>query len=87
MKYSLSHVSFLIIILSYRQKIPPECRTQRNCQLFTVVAAIVVTLATSFMPAVDYAAHAGGAFQGALWGVVLLGSEMEQGHKQVSVMI
>lgn len=48
-----------------------------------MVAAIVVTLATSFMPAVDYAAHAGGAFQGILWGIVLLGSESEDTNKQV----
>jgi membrane associated rhomboid family serine protease len=62
-------------------RIPPECRNQRNCQLFTVVAAVVVTLATSFMPGVDFAAHAGGAFQGVLWGIALLGHEMENENK------
>lgn len=51
------------ISLIYRKKIPHECKSQRNCQLFVVVAAIVVTLATSFTPNVDWAAHAGGALQ------------------------
>jgi membrane associated rhomboid family serine protease len=62
-------------------RIPPECRNQRNCQLFTVVAAVVVTLATSFMPGVDFAAHGGGAFQGVLWGIAILGHEMENENK------
>jgi hypothetical protein len=46
-----------------RKKIPHQCKPQRNCQLFIVVAAIAVTLATSFTPNVDWAAHAGGALQ------------------------
>lgn len=51
------------ILFQHRKKIPHECKSQRNCQLFVVVAAIVVTLATSFTPNVDWAAHAGGALQ------------------------
>jgi membrane associated rhomboid family serine protease len=77
--------SWVVWIVFRWDKIPPECRSQRNCQLFTVVAAIVITLATSFMPAVDYAAHAGGAFQGFLWGIVMLGNESEEPtNKKVS---
>jgi hypothetical protein len=46
-----------------RKKIPHQCKQQRNCQLFIVLASIVITLATSFTPNVDWAAHAGGALQ------------------------
>jgi len=54
--------SFLLN-LNYRKKIPHECKSQRNCQLFIVVAAVVVTIATSFQPNVDWAAHIGGVIQ------------------------
>ena len=61
--------SYLLLLCSchihilYRKKIPHACKSQRNCQLFIVVAAVVVTLATSFQPNVDWAAHIGGAIQ------------------------
>ena len=54
--------SWVVWIIFRWKKIPPECKSQRNCQLTVVVASIVITLATSMMPRVDWAAHAGGAF-------------------------
>jgi membrane associated rhomboid family serine protease len=50
-------------VFARRKKIPHQCKQQRNCQLFIVLASIVITLATSFTPNVDWAAHAGGALQ------------------------
>lgn len=55
--------SWVVWIIFRWKKIPPECKKQRNCQLLIVTAAIVVTLATSAMPNVDWAAHVGGAIQ------------------------
>lgn len=67
----------------YRKKIPKECHTQRNCQLAIVLAAVVITLATSFSPNVDWAAHFGGALQGLLWGIVLLSNELDNNYTEV----
>eukprot|EP01034_Spumella_vulgaris_P033822 gene33822-41725_t len=64
--------SWIVWIVFRWKKIPHECKKQRNCQLFVVFASVVITLATSFTPNVDWAAHAGGTVQGLLWGVVLL---------------
>eukprot|EP00981_Chlorochromonas_danica_P002661 scaffold521_cov177-Ochromonas_danica.AAC.15 len=69
--------SWVVWIIFRWKKIPPECKKQRNCQLLIVTAAIVVTLATSAMPNVDWAAHVGGAIQGILWGFVLLSNELD----------
>ena len=69
--------SWVVWIIFRWKKIPPECKSQRNCQLAVVVGSIVITLATSFMPRVDWAAHAGGALMGAIWGVILLSSELD----------
>lgn len=49
-----------------------------------VAGAIVVTLATSAMPNVDWSAHLGGAVQGLLWGFILLSSELENDSNRVS---
>ena len=69
--------SWVVWIVFRWKKIPEECRRQRNCQISIVVVSIVVTLATSFSPNVDWGAHFGGAVQGVLWGVILLGSELD----------
>lgn len=64
---SFSHPPLVSLCISLffpnRKKIPHACKSQRNCQLFIVVASVVVTLATSFQPNVDWAAHIGGAIQ------------------------
>jgi membrane associated rhomboid family serine protease len=75
--------SWLTWIIFRWQKIPPECKSQRNCQLLVVSGAIIITLATSAMPNVDWAAHLGGAIQGVLWGCVLLGNEIESQQRVV----
>lgn len=75
--------SWLIWIIFRWEKIPVQCRSQRNCQLTVVTGAIVITLATSFTPRVDWAAHLGGAIQGLLWGMVLLSSELDNQRNQL----
>lgn len=69
--------SWVVWIIFRWKKIPPDCHKQRNCQLMIVMASIVITLATSAMPNVDWAAHLGGALQGLLWGIVLLSNELD----------
>lgn len=65
-------------------RIPPDCRSQRNCQLLVVMACIVVTLATSFSPNVDWAAHFGGAVEGALLGCIILADQVEdERHRNI----
>ena len=44
--FSLSYV--------YRKKIPEHCRKKRNCQMSVVVLSVVITLATSAAPFVDW---------------------------------
>mmetsp|Transcript_5243 Transcript_5243/g.8493 ORF Transcript_5243/g.8493 Transcript_5243/m.8493 type:complete len:441 (+) Transcript_5243:39-1361(+) len=79
--------SWVVWIIFRWEKIPSECKGQRNCQLFIVVTAIVVTLATSFTPNTDWAAHFGGGLQGALWGIVLLSSELDNEGNQLWLRI
>lgn len=79
--------SWVVWIIFRWKKIPHECKSQRNCQLFIVVAAVVVTIATSFQPNVDWAAHIGGVIQGALWGIVLLSSELDVERNQMWLRI
>lgn len=69
--------SWVVWIIFRWQKIPDECKKQRNCQLMVVAGSIVLTLATSAMPNVDWAAHLGGAIQGTLWGFILLSNELD----------
>lgn len=75
--------SWIVWIIFRWKKIPRECKRQRNCQLFIVLASVVVTLATSFTPNVDWAAHAGGTVQGLLWGVVLLSNELDNDRNKL----
>ncbi len=48
-----------------------------------VAASIIITLGTSFSPNVDWGAHFGGAIQGVLWGIILLGSELDNFRNKV----
>jgi membrane associated rhomboid family serine protease len=64
------------IVFRWR-KIPERYHRQRNCQLGIVVSSVVITLATSFAPYVDWAAHFGGAVQGLFWGAILLSKELD----------
>ena len=69
--------SWIVWIIFRWRKIPEQSKPQRNCQLVVVVGAIVVTLATSFSPNVDWAAHFGGSLQGFLCGVWLLCDQLD----------
>lgn len=74
--------SWVVWIVFRWRKIPRRCHAQRNCQLGVVTLSIVVTLATSFMPNVDWAAHLGGAVMGVLFGVLLLTNELDNTRNQ-----
>jgi membrane associated rhomboid family serine protease len=74
--------SWIVWIIFRWHKIPPRCHSQRNCQLMVVTISIVVTLATSAMPNVDWAAHLGGSVMGILWGIILLGNELDNQSNQ-----
>jgi len=69
--------SWVVWILYRWKKVPQEYHKQRNCQLFVVVLSIAITLAMSFTPFVDWAAHLGGAVQGILWGLSLFVDELQ----------
>jgi len=69
--------AWIVWIIFRWKKIPEQCRSQRNCQLFIVLASVVITLAMSFAQYVDWAAHFGGAVQGALWAMALLCNELD----------
>lgn len=79
--------SWVVWIVFRWNKIPKEQHRIRNCQLMVVVGSIAITFATSAMPNVDWAAHAGGAFQGILWGIILLSNELQVSYWQVLVII
>jgi membrane associated rhomboid family serine protease len=101
----LGILSAWIVWIAFRwNKVPERYRSQRNCQMMVVVAAVVLTLgkpyritqftlcrfyccyypATSFAPYVDWAVHFGGTIQGLLWGVILLGKELDNPNTRVS---
>mmetsp|Transcript_15657 Transcript_15657/g.15787 ORF Transcript_15657/g.15787 Transcript_15657/m.15787 type:complete len:451 (+) Transcript_15657:262-1614(+) len=69
--------SWIVWIIVRWRKVPPACTGQRNCQLIIVIIAIVATLAFSFAPMVDWAAHFGGFIMGTIVGVFLLCGEYE----------
>jgi hypothetical protein len=48
---------------SFRNKIPERYHRQRNCQFGIVASSVIVTLAASFAPYIDWSAHFGGAIQ------------------------
>ena len=56
--------SWIVWMIFRWKKIPHRMKGQRTCQLVVVVLSVVVTLATSYTPNVDWAAHAGGSLQG-----------------------
>eukprot|EP01035_Chromulina_nebulosa_P012282 gene12282-16376_t len=77
--------SWIVWIVFRWKKIPPQCKRQRNCQLGVVAASIIITLGTSFSPNVDWGAHFGGSVQGLLWGIILLGSELDNFRNKMLV--
>lgn len=74
--------SWVVWIIFRWKKIPRRCHMQRNCQLGVVSLSIVVTLATSFMPNVDWSAHLGGAVMGVLFGIIFLTTELDNTFNQ-----
>lgn len=46
--------ALLMCVLACRKKIPEHCRKKRNCQMSVVVLSVVITLATSAAPFVDW---------------------------------
>jgi len=74
----LGMLSAWIVWIVFRwKKIPDQCRGQRNCQLGVVLVSVAITLGMSFSQYVDWGAHFGGALMGALWGMILLSSELD----------
>lgn len=69
--------SWMVWILFRWKKIPHEAKSQRNCQMTVVVVSIGITLAFSFTPAVDWAAHFGGVVMGLLSSVILVANELD----------
>jgi membrane associated rhomboid family serine protease len=59
------------------KKVPREAKSQRNCQLSVVLVSVAITLAFSFTPAVDWAAHFGGALMGLMSSIVLVTNELD----------
>ena len=74
--------AWLVWIVYRWKKVPHEAKGQRNCQLGVVTLAVVVTLAFSFSPFVDYGAHFGGALMGLLLATILLAGELENVRNQ-----
>jgi membrane associated rhomboid family serine protease len=69
-----------------RNKVPRIYHKQRNCQLGTVVIAVLITVGLSFTPFVDWANNVGGLIQGLLWGAVVLSHELENVKTKVSLV-
>jgi membrane associated rhomboid family serine protease len=68
--------AWVVFILYTWNKVPQNSKCQRNCQLFSVLFAITVTMMFSFISYVDWAAHLGGLVQGVLLGLCLLSGEV-----------
>jgi membrane associated rhomboid family serine protease len=69
--------AWIVWIVFRWNKIPEEAKPQRNCQMVMVCVAVGMTLALSFTPLIDWAAHFGGALAGILWGMALLADELD----------
>lgn len=79
--------AWLIWIIFRWKKIPEECKSQRNCQMLMVTAAIALTLAFSFSKYVDWGAHFGGTIQGILSGILVLTRELDNIYTKWSLRI
>ena len=79
--------AWIVWIVFRWKKIPTECRSQRNCQLVIVTISVVVTLALSFAPFVDWGAHFGGALMGLLSAFVMLSSELDKKNTRYAVRV
>lgn len=79
--------AWLTWIMFRWQKIPEQCRMQRNCQLVMVASSVAVTLGLSFAQFVDWAAHFGGALQGLIWGCILLSHELDNENTRMIVRL
>lgn len=77
--------SWVVWIVFRWNKIPILFRANRNIQLVVVVVSIVITIATSFAPFIDYGAHTGGVIQGFLLGLVVLSSELDNPYTKWAV--
>ncbi len=80
----VSNVSNVVFVFTRNSPRARKLADIVQAVLFVVLASVVITLATSFTPNVDWAAHAGGTVQGALWGIVLLSNELDHKRNQVS---
>ena len=79
--------AWMVWIIFRWKKIPHEAKSQRNCQLGVVLGSIGITLAFSFTPAVDWAAHFGGALMGLLASVVLIANELDNEYSRMALRV
>ena len=69
--------SFAVFMVFTWNKYPDDWRTARNCNLFSVLVAMTVTMCLSMVEFIDGAAHGGGMLMGAVLAICFLSGEME----------
>lgn len=79
--------SWIVWIVFRWKKVPEAFLKQRNCQLIVLVISTLATLAFSFAPLVDWAAHFGGFIMGILSGLLLLAKELDNKYTMMAVRI
>ena len=84
----LGLLSAWILWIVFRwNKVPRAYHRQRNCQLGTIVIAVLVVVGLSFCPYVDWAENIGGVIQGIFMGAVVLSHEIERPWLKWSVRV
>mmetsp|Transcript_66688 Transcript_66688/g.121634 ORF Transcript_66688/g.121634 Transcript_66688/m.121634 type:complete len:630 (-) Transcript_66688:91-1980(-) len=76
----------VFIILTWRQTLPKDI-PDRNTQMASFFLTVMVTGGLSFLPMVDFAAHAGGFVAGVLLALVLFADRMEDCSRRVHAAV
>lgn len=76
----------VFIILTWRQTLPKDI-PDRNTQMASFFLTVMVTGGLSFLPMVDFAAHAGGFVAGVLLALVLFADRMEDCSTRVHAIL
>jgi len=77
---------FSFTLVTWNQTLPQDVG-ERNEQVGAICFCVVIIVAMSFLPWMDYAAHIGGLLAGAAWAMVLFGGRLQHKGYRVATRV